>query len=187
MKKNRKDTADGYGSRTPDKVKRLTGNISKPGRKKSRASPSVTTQENIASVLERISDGFVAFDMELNYTYVNERGGQLLGRKPKDLIGKNYWKEYPEAAGTPFANAYQRALKTQVSIRFEDYYEPWGRWYENRIHSSKDGLSIFFSDISERREHENKINYLSRLYLTLSQINQAIVRTTENIRIIIKL
>ena len=69
-----------------------------------------TAQPQIENILERVSDGFVAFDSQMNYTYVNARGGEMLGRKPADLIGKNYWVEYPEAKGTPFAEAYVRAL-----------------------------------------------------------------------------
>jgi len=135
--------------------------------------------QNIVDILERISDGFVAFDANMNYTYVNKRGGELLGRKPEDLTGKNYWAEYPEAIDTPFAKAYTRALETQTMIEIEDYYEPWGRWFENRIYPSKDGLSIFFSDITTRKQSEDKIKYLTRLYATLSQINQAIVRIND--------
>lgn len=109
------------------------------------------------SILERISDGFVAFDADMNYTYVSNKGGELLGRKPEDLIGKNYWKEYPEAKGTPFANAYLRALKEQTALQIEEYYEPFDRWFENRIHPSREGLSIFFQDITERKRTEEKL------------------------------
>jgi PAS domain S-box-containing protein len=107
-----------------------------------------------AKTLARVADGFVAFDAKMNYTYVNEKGGELLGRKPEDLLGKNYWKEYPEAKGTPFANAYVRALETQTPIFLEDYYEPFDRWFENRIYPSPDGLSIFFSEITARKKME---------------------------------
>ncbi len=110
--------------------------------------------EKLGNIIERISDGFVAFDTQMNYTYVNRKGGELLGRKPEDLIGKNYWVEFPEARGTPFAKAYQRALKTQTPIVLEDYYEPFDRWFENRIYPSKDGLSIFFTEITERKKAE---------------------------------
>ncbi|HMD80490.1 MAG TPA: GAF domain-containing protein, partial [Anaerolineales bacterium] len=113
------------------------------------------TYASMAGILERISDGFVAFDNELNYTYVNERGGELLGRHPKDLIGRNYWEEYPEAKGTPFANAYLRAFETQTSIQLEEYCKPWDRWFENRIYPSRDGLSVFFRDITERKQAES--------------------------------
>ncbi|MCI0551526.1 MAG: PAS domain S-box protein, partial [Anaerolineae bacterium] len=114
-----------------------------------------TTHESIANILERISDGFVAFDTEMNYTYVNERGCVLLGHKLEDLIGKNYWQVYPEAAGTPFGDAYLRALETQAPIQLEDYYAPWDRWFENRIYPSKDGLSVFFRDTTERKQAES--------------------------------
>ena len=126
-----------------------------------------TTYESITSILERISDGFVAFDHEMNYTYVNERGGELLGRKPEDLIGKNYWREYPEAEGTPFANAYSRALETQISIQLEDYYEPWDRWFENRIYPSEDGLSVFFRDITESKKTEAALRESEERYRTI--------------------
>jgi|SRR5688572_9028469 len=116
-----------------------------------RAALEKTTYLSMAGILERISDGFVAFDHDMNYTYVNKRAGELLGRHPKDLIGKNCWEEYPEAKGTPFADAYERALETQTPIIFEDYYAPWDRWFENRIYPSKDGLAIFFQDITEHK------------------------------------
>jgi PAS domain S-box-containing protein len=109
----------------------------------------------ITNIFERISDGFVAFDSQMNYTYVSARGGEMLERPPQDLIGKNYWKEYPEAKGTPFANAYLRALETQTTIIIEDYYAPFNRWFENRIYPSKDGLAIFFSDVTERKLSEH--------------------------------
>lgn len=112
----------------------------------------------MANILERISDGFVAFDAQMNYIYINERGSELLGHKPEDLIGKNYWKEYPEAKGTPFAEAYMRALETQTPVQFENHYAPWDRWFENRIYPSKDGLAIFFTEITERKRAEIQLH-----------------------------
>jgi PAS domain S-box-containing protein len=108
--------------------------------------------EPLGNILERISDGFVAFDAGMNYTYVNQKGGEILGRKPEDLVGKNYWEEYPEAKGTSFANAYVRALEAQEPIVLEEYYPPFRRWFENRIYPSSDGLAIFFTDVTERRQ-----------------------------------
>ena len=127
-----------------------TARRSKKNDKESR----IPDHESIANIIERISDGFVAFDPQMNYTYVNERSGQLLGRKPEDLIGKNYWEEFPEAKGTPFAEVYVRALETQTPIQFENYYAPWDRWFENRIYPSNNGLAIFFTEITERKRAE---------------------------------
>src|SRR6185503_3073418 len=126
--------------------------------KKNDKESRIPDHESLANIIERISDGFVAFDAQMNYTYVNERSGKLLGRKPEDLIGKNYWKEFPEAKGTPFADAYVRALKTQKPVFFEDYYSPWDRWFENRIYPSKDGLAVFFTEITERKRAEIQLH-----------------------------
>ncbi len=136
-------------------------------------------------LIEHINDGFVAFDREMNYTYVNKRGGEMLGRKPEELIGKNYWTEYPEAKGTPFANAYMKALETQETIVIEDHYEPWDRWFENRIYPSKDGLSILFSEITERKRAEQlllaelKVMELLSAGVSLEQALTAIVEKVE--------
>ncbi|MBI4630341.1 MAG: PAS domain S-box protein [Chloroflexi bacterium] len=141
--------------RTSKKEKSST---SKPraSRPRTQAQPRTTSQQ-IVNILESISDSFVAFDAQMNYTYVNTHGGELLGRKPQDLIGKNYWTEYPEAKGTPFAEAYVRALETQMPIQFENYYAPFDRWFENRIYPSKEGLSIFFTDITERKQAQKTL------------------------------
>jgi PAS domain S-box-containing protein len=105
-------------------------------------------------LLERISDGFVAFDAEMNYTFVNEAGGRMLGRNPNDLIGKNYWVEFPEAKCTPFADAYISAIKNQETIFIEKYYEPWKRWFSNAIYPSPNGISIIFQEITDRKMAE---------------------------------
>ena len=86
---------------TRKETTKQTARRSKKDNKESR----IPEHESIANIIERISDGFVAFDAQMNYIYVNERSGQLLGRKPEDLVGRNYWKEFPEAKGTPFAEA----------------------------------------------------------------------------------
>lgn len=132
-----------------------------------RASQPPGAQTKIAELIEHISDGFVAFDREMNYVYVNKRAGELLGRKPEDLIGRNYWGEYPEARGTPFANAYLQALQTQVPVLIEDYYAPWDRWFENRIYPSGDGISILFTEITERKKTLENIQEQNRLFTAL--------------------
>ncbi len=135
-----------------------------------------TLQNSVAftsQILERVSDGFVSFDNDMNYTYLNRHGAKMLGRTPEDLIGKNYWKEYPEAKGTPFANAYVKALETQEPIIIEDHYMPWDLWFENRIYPSANGLSIFFSDISERKKAESGLRESERYNRTL--FNESVI------------
>jgi PAS domain S-box-containing protein len=123
-------------------------------------------------VLARISDSFVALDTNWVYTYVNEKAAQMFGRTPEQLIGKHIWTEFPEGIGQPFYHAYYKAAETQQPIFLEEYYPPYDRWFENRIYPSKDGLSIFFSDITDRKKAEQSTRETQeRLTLAIRSAN----------------
>ncbi len=117
------------------------------------------THEQLLATLENMTDGFVSLDTNWVYTYINKRGAELFGRKPEDLIGKHIWTEFPEGVGQPFYKNYYKAMETQQPISMEDYYEPWGRWFENRIIPSPNGLSIFYQDITDRFKAEAKLKH----------------------------
>lgn len=108
----------------------------------------------LETTLHNISDGFVSLDTNWCYTYVNKKGAEFLGKSPESLIGKHIWTEFPEGVGLPFYKAYYKAVETQKTIYFEEYYEPFDRWFENRIYPSSDGLTIYFTDITAKRKAE---------------------------------
>ncbi|MBZ0328257.1 MAG: PAS domain-containing protein [Altibacter sp.] len=108
----------------------------------------------LETTLHNISDGFVSLDTNWCYTYVNKKGAEFLGKSPETLIGKHIWTEFPEGVDLPFYKAYYKAVETQKTIYFEEYYEPFDRWFENRIYPSPDGLTIYFTDITAKRKAE---------------------------------
>lgn len=116
--------------------------------------PPAPTRSQLDDVLERVSDAVVALDKDWRYTYVNRQAAELFGRKPEDLLGRHIWTEFPEAMGQPLHRAYEKAIAEQVPIQIENYYEPWDRWFENRIYPSPDGLSILFHEITDRKQAE---------------------------------
>lgn len=111
-------------------------------------------QKKISSILENISDAFVSLDNVWRYTYMNKKAGELFNRDPEKMIGKHIWTEFPEGVGQPFYNNYYKAVKEQLFIQMEEYYPPYDKWFENRIYPSKDGLTIFFYDITARKKNE---------------------------------
>ncbi len=111
----------------------------------------------LEDTMNSISDGVVMFDKNMNYTYVNPRGAELLGTAAEHLIGNNYFELYPEAAETIFAKNYLWVQKHRKPLQFENHYEPWDKWYENRIYPTEEGIAIYFSDITERRKVEEAL------------------------------
>ena len=88
---------------------------------------------------------------------MNKRAGEIFNRDPQKMIGKHIWTEFPEGIGQPFYKAYYKAMEEQKYIHLEEYYQPYDRWFENRIYPSSEGLSIFFSDITARKKAEEEL------------------------------
>lgn len=126
-------------------------------------------------VFERITDAFVALDTNWIYTYVNKKAADHFGRKPEELIGKHIWKEFPEGIGQPFYHAYHRALAEQQYIYLEEYYPPFRRWFENHIYPSPNGLTIFFRDVTDKKQAEAAILESEEKYRYLFNHNPALI------------
>ncbi len=135
--------------------------------------------KELQDVFERVTDGFAALDKNWHFTFINKRAGQLFGHPPENLIGKHIWSEFPEAVGLPFYQAYFKAMETQEPEHIQEYYQPFNRWFENHIYPSPEGVSVYFKDITDRKQSEQNLEKANRLYKYISGINQMIVRTTD--------
>lgn len=112
------------------------------------------SEERYRSLVERITDGFIALDSEWCYTYINKTAGEIIHMDPQPLIGKNVWEVFPAAVGSSTYNAFMKAMKEQRYIHNVDYYAPLDLWQENHIYPSPDGLSVFIRDITEKKRAE---------------------------------
>jgi PAS domain S-box-containing protein len=109
----------------------------------------------IAEILESITDGFTAWDQNWRYTYVNERSAELLGKPRDQLIGQSVWDLFPEAVGTETYRKCQQAMAERVPLYFQALFSD--RWYENYLYPTKDGLSVSWRDITERKRGEEAL------------------------------
>ncbi len=114
-------------------------------------------REHLSAVLESIADGCFSLDREWRFTYINATGAALAGRKADELVGRNIWEAFPEAVGGPFHDAYVRAMTTHEPASCEAFYKPLGIWLEGRAYPSPDGLTIFFADVTARKEAEARL------------------------------
>ncbi len=136
-------------------------------------------QQHLTNTLEFMTDSFVMLDNNWNYVYVNEQAGKMFGREPESLIGKHIWTEFPEGVGQPFYKNYYKAVETRQTITMEEYYPPWDRWFENRIVPTKNGLSIFFQDVTEHRKVEQQIRQANARLKILHDLDTAILESVS--------
>ncbi len=113
--------------------------------------------DELMSIFDRITDGFLALDKNFCYVYANKKIKELTNRDPVTLIGKNVWQEFPQAVGTPTYHAFVTAMKEQRYMTNIDYFEPLDLWQENHIYPSSQGLSVFIRDITVQKKAETRI------------------------------
>ncbi|MBD0386278.1 MAG: GAF domain-containing protein [Nostoc sp. C3-bin3] len=112
---------------------------------------SESARIRIANLLESITDAFFALDKKWRFTYVNGQAELLLQKKQNELLGQSIWEVFPELTDTTFHREYHRAILEQVSVEFEEFYPPLNSWFQVHAYPAKDGLSVYFQDITERR------------------------------------
>ncbi|MFA9502015.1 PAS domain S-box protein [Natrinema sp. H-ect1] len=120
------------------------------------------------ATLERIGDAFVSIDPDWAFTYVNDQAVELLDRPREELLGQSLGTAFEAVAGTEFERELEHAFAEQTTVSFTQYFAALERWFEVRAYPSADGLSIFFTDVTDRvraeAELEASITALQALY-----------------------
>ncbi|MBC6431813.1 GAF domain-containing protein [Nostoc sp. HG1] len=112
---------------------------------------SESARIRIANLLESITDAFFALDKKWRFTYINGQAELLLQKTQNKLLGQSIWEVFPELIDTRFHREYHRAILEQVSVEFEEFYPSLNCWLQVHAYPAKDGLSIYFQNVTERR------------------------------------
>ncbi|WP_100611131.1 PAS domain S-box protein [Confluentibacter lentus] len=108
-------------------------------------------------ILESIGDAFFAVDKDWTVTYWNKEAENILGRKRDVILGKNLWEEYADAVESDFYRQYHLAVSTAKMVSFEEYYSTLGKWFEVTAYPNSNGLSVYFKDVTLRKETDIRI------------------------------
>src|SRR5262245_26639253 len=92
-------------------------------------------------ILRRISDPDVTFDRNWRYTYINEKALEVLDKRKDELLDQVIWDVFPDLVGGSLYAEYHRAMAEQTLVQFESYDASSGRWFENRLYPSPEGLT----------------------------------------------
>ena len=126
-------------------------------------SAAAESEQNLTSVLESITDGLAVFDRDYNFVYVNAAAERILARPRKDLLGRNYWTEFPQARVPVAEAAFARVMKLRAPEAFEHLYEKWNRWVDVRAYPHRaGGISVYFKDVTARKRQVEDMKALIR-------------------------
>ena len=137
--------------------------------------------QELTHVFERVTDAFIAYDKNWNYTYLNKKAGEVLGRSPEQLIGKNIWTEFPEKLGEPFYRLFFDVMEVQEPRRIEAWNQHYHAWFEGLLYPSPDGLSVYLQNITDKKGAEQSLEEARKRYERIMEtVQEGIWHIDEN-------
>ncbi len=142
------------------------------------------SNKRIVDILESISDAFFALDEEWRFTYLNQQAERLLQAKRESLLKHDLNEMLPNLADW-FKEAMEKAMLEKTAVTGEGRYELLGKWLEAQVYPGNEGISVYFRDITERKQAEERLNYLANYdaltdlpnrVLLIDRLEQALTR-----------
>ncbi len=141
-----------------------------------------------ADLVDRMTDAFLAVDDQWRITYLNQRARGLAADAVDGeaaLRGQSIWESIPGLTDTEFEDNCRLALDSQETRSFESYYEPLDCWFDIRLFPSPTGLSMYFYEITDRREYEQVLEGRERvlrdIYSIISDKEKAFEHKVEQL------
>lgn len=115
-----------------------------------------SARREVSTILERTTDGFISINRHWEFTYINPTGALMAGLDAERIIGRNIWEMFPDTLGTKYETEFKRAITQQTPVGFEELLPSAGLWLEVNAYPSEAGLSVFFRDVTVRRQIEEE-------------------------------
>ncbi len=128
------------------------------------------------ATFESMSEGFYILDHDWRFVYLNTAAESQLRHPASALLGQAIWTIFPEVADSPLGQALRDAASGHQQTQLEFFHASLERWFDVHIHPSEEGTSVFFQDISERKQAEQALQQTTRALRLLSRCNGALIR-----------
>ena len=127
------------------------------GRSRRMSDELVAEKARAETILTSISDAFVVFDRDWRFVYVNERAAGFARRSREDLLGRRLWDLLQKEHRPKAYVQVERAMRERVPVHFESYLEPLEVWYEARVYPCEEGLAVYATDVTRRKQVERAL------------------------------
>ncbi|MDR3573457.1 MAG: PAS domain-containing protein [Anaerolineaceae bacterium] len=113
-------------------------------------------QKRTESILESVGDSHIILDRDWRYVYANNAALTEIGRRREQILGRSLWELYPDIIGTELEKYYRTAMEERLPVSFDFHYQTKDAWWQNRFYPAPEGLAVFGSNITRRKQAEEK-------------------------------
>jgi PAS domain S-box-containing protein len=110
--------------------------------------------EQIAGILESITDGFFVLDNHFRVTLWNREAERITRMPATEIIGQPIREKLPELIDAGTWESFKKAFKKKMTVTFEQYNERADRWLEMSLYPSDQGVFAYFKEVTLRKKQE---------------------------------
>ena len=132
------------------------------------------SRRRLKNTVESVSDALFTLDHDFVFTYLNPRAELALARNGAKLLGTSITALCELGEGSPFLKQFRNAVITRQPVAFEEFYHDAGLWLDVRAYPSEDGLTVYFQDVTERRQREEQLRLLQNC---IARVNDIVIIT----------
>ncbi|MBC7219071.1 MAG: PAS domain S-box protein [Hadesarchaea archaeon] len=137
------------------------------------------SERKYRELADSITDVFYVLDKEMRFTYWNRTCEQLTGISAKDVLGKHLLEVFPDRERTRRAvKFYQEAIETGRPLTFENEYQTKDGEkvvLESHVYPTREGVSVFAKDITERQRMEKELRESEERYRSLVESSEDMI------------
>ena len=113
-----------------------------------------TSYARFTSVLESMSDSVITIGRDWTLLYANSKAKESL---PELKVSANYWSCFPALVGSTAEQHQRQAMESRSEVNYELFYPPYNQWFRAKAFPVDEGLSIFFSNITQQKEIQHQL------------------------------
>ncbi|WP_050031793.1 PAS domain S-box protein [Halorubrum halophilum] len=121
------------------------------------------TECRVTEHLDRMTDAFCGIDESWRLSYLNEQAAELLDRDADDLLGDRIWDRFEALRGTELEERFREAMATGEPADFEFHFDGPDLDLAIDAYPSDTGLSVYFRDVTEKKQRERDLERYRRL------------------------
>ena len=126
----------------------------------------IVPSAGLDEMLEGISDCFFAVDTNGVFLYANSNAAEFFDKTRDEVIGKRL---EAVSGDSRFAEAFHKAIDERESVSYDSRLADTGKWIEIRAYPVEAGMAVYFSDITQRIDDQERMVFYA-LHDTLTRL-----------------
>lgn len=113
-----------------------------------------TAYGHMREVMDSTSQGIIQINHDWKVVYGNRKAVES---RVDFEVGQEFWKHFPVIASTLVEQQLREAMQSRIETSYETYDAAHKQWYKVQAFPTRDGLSLFFSDISADKNMQDQL------------------------------